>query len=61
MKLRMISEIQHKYASTNMNRANVNGVYGVGSINNLYQKDIKEQPAKEKKDTVKDEEKTIEN
>jgi len=60
MKLRMINEIQHKYASTNMNRANVNGVYGVGSINNLYQKDTKKQSTEEDESIDKDENKTTE-
>jgi len=36
MKLRMISEIQHKFPSTNMDRTNVTGVYGVASINDYF-------------------------
>ncbi len=33
MKLRLISEIQRKFPSTNMNRSNVTGALAVGSIN----------------------------
>lgn len=36
MKLSLISEIQHKYVTTNMNRSNISGVYAANSINDLF-------------------------
>lgn len=38
MKLRLIAEIQHKLPTTNMSRANVTGVLGTSSVNNIFQK-----------------------
>lgn len=36
MKLSLISEIQHKYVTTNINRSNVSGAYAANSINDLF-------------------------
>lgn len=36
MKLRLISEIQRKSPTTNMDRSNVTGVYGVASVNDFF-------------------------
>jgi len=36
MKLRLLSEIQYKETSTNLQRANANGVRVQNSINDLY-------------------------
>lgn len=36
MKLRLISEIQRKSPTTNMDRSNVTGAYGVASINDYF-------------------------
>ena len=36
MKLKLISEIQHKYVTTNLNRNSVCGAYAAQSINDLF-------------------------
>jgi len=36
MKLQLISEIQRKSPTTNLDRSNVTGVYGVASINDFF-------------------------
>ena len=36
MKLRTISEIQHKFVTTNMNRSGTCGVYAANSVNHLF-------------------------
>lgn len=49
MRLKTISEIQYKFVTTNMNRANVTGVYGVGSVNDLYHKQPSHKHSRRKK------------